>query len=360
VYVPPAVAKRIARRSAQREHIPVGPFLRQMGQEAHFADLTSPKGAQGYAQFEPGTAASVGLKDPHDPNQAYAAAAKLMRQYIDQFGSERAALVAYNAGPGAVGHALPGETKGYLATILGGGSGGQGGLGAVGAAGGGGPLPSLVPQLDQAAFAKAQQGNLVANFLTHQPGQSTRTNPLFLSGLLSTQAPNPQDFMRNVLSFAPGGGGGSSSPSAGAGAPVAPRGGGVVHVAPGANRAGVGLQPILLKYVQDVAGLRAQPITITTGTNHDQMTVDGNVSDHWDGHAADIGVPVDSAEGDRIAMRALELAGVSPKHAADAARRGGLFTITPTSGPFKGHRIQVIWKTYQGGNHHNHVHVGVR
>jgi len=37
------------------------------------------------------------------------------------------------------------------------------------------------------------------------------------------------------------------------------------------------------------------------------------------------------------------------------ARGGGLFTLT-----HQGLRIQCIWKTNEGGDHHNHVHVGAR
>lgn len=37
------------------------------------------------------------------------------------------------------------------------------------------------------------------------------------------------------------------------------------------------------------------------------------------------------------------------------ARRGGLYTLEND-----GLRIQCIWKTDAGGNHHNHVHAGAR
>lgn len=50
----------------------------------------------------------------------------------------------------------------------------------------------------------------------------------------------------------------------------------------------------------------------------------------------------------------LTTGGVDPATAASRARSGGLFTIYPS-----GLRVQCIWKTNQGGNHHNHVHVGV-
>jgi len=135
---------------------------------------------------------------------------------------------------------------------------------------------------------------------------------------------------------------------------------GKVTVAPGADRPGVGVQPILLEYLAAMAGLYGKPIVVSTGTNHSQYTVDGNVSDHWDGYGADLGMAAnggsdDGPVGDRLATACLILAGQPPARAAADARAGGLFTLANG-----GLRIQCIWKTDQGGNHHNHVHVGVR
>lgn len=154
----------------------------------------------------------------------------------------------------------------------------------------------------------------------------------------------------------------NAAPGAGCGDTGLTSGGvpGKVVIAPGANRPGAGLQKVLVDYVAQMAGLVGKPITITTGTNHDQYTVDGNVSDHWDGHGADIGMAAnngtdDGPVGDRIMTACLLLAGEPAARASAEAERGGLYTLTP-----KGLRIQCIWKTDEGGNHHNHVHVGVR
>jgi hypothetical protein len=54
-------------------------------------------------QFEPGTAASTGVRNPNNFNQAANGAAKLLAAYHRQFGSWNAAFEAYNGGPGAVG-----------------------------------------------------------------------------------------------------------------------------------------------------------------------------------------------------------------------------------------------------------------
>ena len=76
----------------------------------------SPAGAQGIAQFMPGTAAAYGLDDPFDAAQAIDAQAHLMRDLLRRFGSVPLALAAYNAGPARVAGlrlrpALPGDPR---------------------------------------------------------------------------------------------------------------------------------------------------------------------------------------------------------------------------------------------------------
>jgi hypothetical protein len=133
---------------------------------------------------------------------------------------------------------------------------------------------------------------------------------------------------------------------------------GKVEIAAGANRPGASIARETLAFVARIAGIAGRKIVITTGTNHSEYTVDGNVSDHWDGHAADIGMAAnggtnDSPVGDRIMAACLIAAGQSPEEATANARAGGLYTLV-----HDGLRIQCIWKTYEGGNHHNHVHAG--
>ena len=119
----PAVStwQQDARSAALAAGIDPGVFTRQMGQEAHGQDLTSGAGAEGPAQFTPGTARSVGLnsRTVHQRRPAYNAAARLMAGYLKRYGNWRDALAAYNAGPGRVGQSLPPETRNYIATILG-------------------------------------------------------------------------------------------------------------------------------------------------------------------------------------------------------------------------------------------------
>lgn len=83
---------------------------------------SSPAGAQGIAQFIPSTAASYGLRDPFDTEEAIDAEAHLMSDLIHQLGSPQLALAAYNAGPAPVEAcgcvpAIP-ETTAYVSRIL--------------------------------------------------------------------------------------------------------------------------------------------------------------------------------------------------------------------------------------------------
>jgi soluble lytic murein transglycosylase-like protein len=71
----------------------------------------------------PGTARSLGLRDPFDAEQAIDAQAHLMRDLLRRFASVPLALAAYNAGPEPVAGCMcvppyP-ETRGYVARILG-------------------------------------------------------------------------------------------------------------------------------------------------------------------------------------------------------------------------------------------------
>ena len=62
---------------------------------------TSGAGAQGIAQFMPGTAHSYGLRDPFDPDAAIDAQAHLMSDLLKDFGGKPAlALAAYKPAPG--------------------------------------------------------------------------------------------------------------------------------------------------------------------------------------------------------------------------------------------------------------------
>jgi soluble lytic murein transglycosylase-like protein len=111
-------------RAAQRWSVSATLLAAQLYAESGFNPFAvSPAGAQGIAQFMPGTAAGMGLDDPFDPEAAIDAQAHLMRDLLRQFGAVPLALAAYNAGPAPVaacGCVPPyPETRGYVARILG-------------------------------------------------------------------------------------------------------------------------------------------------------------------------------------------------------------------------------------------------
>lgn len=111
-YLPVAIA------AANRYGIDPDMFVRQMMQENGLQPTgTSSEGATGIAQIMPDTAKEWGV-DPNDPVASLDAAARAMADYTQRFGPI-GALVAYNAGPGAVGKPLPAETQQYVSAIAG-------------------------------------------------------------------------------------------------------------------------------------------------------------------------------------------------------------------------------------------------
>lgn len=119
----PAVYRPMIARAAQRWNVGAVLLAAQLRAESGFnPHARSPAGAQGIAQFMPGTARAYGLRDPFDPAAAIDAQARLMRALLQQFAAVPLALAAYNAGPGAVQAcrcAAPyAETRDYVARIL--------------------------------------------------------------------------------------------------------------------------------------------------------------------------------------------------------------------------------------------------
>jgi len=114
------------KEAAESSSIPIGFFARLLWQESRFrSSEVSSAGAQGVAQFMPGTAVEVGLDDPFDPFKALPASAKFLRRLHDEFGNLGLAAAAYNAGSGRIRKwlsgrgALPRETRDYVRIITG-------------------------------------------------------------------------------------------------------------------------------------------------------------------------------------------------------------------------------------------------
>ena len=121
-FVPPRFRDPLT-EAAARWNVSAALLAAQLMAESNFNPFAvSPAGAEGIAQFMPGTAASYGLEDPFDPVEAIDAQAHLMSDLIHQFGSPELALAAYNAGPAPVEAcscvpAIP-ETSAYVARIM--------------------------------------------------------------------------------------------------------------------------------------------------------------------------------------------------------------------------------------------------
>ncbi len=117
---------RAIEQDAAENNLPVEFFARVIWQESRFnAQAVSRKGAQGIAQFMPGTADYRGLVDPFDPIEALKNSASYLRDLEQKFGNLGLAAAAYNAGPARVSafltnhRPLPGETRNYVAIITG-------------------------------------------------------------------------------------------------------------------------------------------------------------------------------------------------------------------------------------------------
>jgi hypothetical protein len=122
-FVPPRYAAALG-RAAQRWSVSAALLAAQIYAESRFNPFArSAAGAQGIAQFMPGTAAAYGLRDPLDAARSIDAQAHLMRDLLGRFAAVPLALAAYNAGPLPVQQCMcvppiP-ETQAYVANILG-------------------------------------------------------------------------------------------------------------------------------------------------------------------------------------------------------------------------------------------------
>lgn len=117
---------RMIEGAAAAHHMPVDFFTRLIWQESSFRPgVVSGAGAQGVAQFMPGTAAERNLSDPFDPEQAIPKSAELLDELRARFGNLGLAAAAYNGGPARVEAwlagrgGLPGETRSYVEIITG-------------------------------------------------------------------------------------------------------------------------------------------------------------------------------------------------------------------------------------------------
>lgn len=321
------------------------------GESGFRMGAVSPANARGGTQFTPGSRqiaiSRFGIDPWKNPDQAEHAAALHLLGKIN--GSK--GLSGYNPGSASYADYILGQRVSGL--------GGRGGRG-----GGGGISSFAVSPVKTTTQQTVSTPSVPQSGGLPMPAFSAANKVALPQGfgqIPSGGGPAPPSTVTTTTSTSGGGVTGAQGAPGGTGAPGRSRGQYVV--APGANRPGVGLSGDLTRFVSLTAGRYGRTLRIGTGTAHNRLTTTGNVSDHWDGHAADIPVPYLSAKGDRIATAALIEAGVPVSRARQMARQGGLYTLTPTHGPLKGHRIQVIWRVtgaQNGGDHTTHVHLGIQ
>lgn len=106
-------------------------------------------------------------------------------------------------------------------------------------------------------------------------------------------------------------------------------------------------RPEILRFVGEVGMVAGTKLTPWGNESHSLRTVDGRPSAHATGRAADI--PASGDELIRLGRAALVAAGMSPAEAAKA--KGGIYNVGGK---------QIIFATNKGGNHFDHLHVGLR
>ena len=116
----------LMQQQADAKGLPAMFFVRLIWKESRFnPGAVSPKGAQGIAQFMPGTASDRGLDDPFEPRSAIVHSASLLADLRSEFGNVGLAAAAYNAGAERVRawldgrSSLPAETIGYVSFVTG-------------------------------------------------------------------------------------------------------------------------------------------------------------------------------------------------------------------------------------------------
>jgi hypothetical protein len=120
----PAALRPLLSRAARAEQVPPALLAAQLEAESGFdASARSPAGAEGIAQFMPGTWAGTWnpqrLRSPFEPGPAIFAQARLMHLLLEAAGGDIAsALAAYNAGPAVLAREWPRETRAYVAHVL--------------------------------------------------------------------------------------------------------------------------------------------------------------------------------------------------------------------------------------------------
>jgi membrane-bound lytic murein transglycosylase B len=201
----PAQYQALIDRAAAQYGVPADHLARLLRQESGFdpdvisGQRVSSAGAQGIAQFMPGTAREMGV-DPLNPDQAIPGAARYLSQLQKQFGGNlEHATAAYNWGPGnlqkwlAAGgdpSRMPAETQQYLKAVMQGGASPQQTAGAMPAFGWS-PQAATTPAAQASAAPQAASSSLLGA-LPAAGGKS-------MAGILGMMGGQPQQMQAPPL-----------------------------------------------------------------------------------------------------------------------------------------------------------------
>lgn len=119
----------------------------------------------------------------------------------------------------------------------------------------------------------------------------------------------------------------------------------------------VGIKKDMMKFLERIAGETSEQIVVSSGKRNDPG------SNHHSGNAADIDTSGDARssksagnKGDNIAIAVMVVCGMSRAE----ARKKLVSSLTNFSEnlTWEGYSVEMGWRTLEGGNHFNHVHVG--
>jgi Transglycosylase SLT domain len=349
----------------------------------------SPAGAQGLTQLMPATAKGLGVRNVYDPWQNVLGGARYLAAQLKRFDDPRLALSAYNSGPGGAesGGQIEGyaETQNYVKRVM-----------ALEAQyrniqeGGATSLPGVPSRPVEPAMptggaaspepsAGLAPGSSLADIMGFVPGTPspelnrerlmggeglTAVGPLSeMTVAASQQMPNmvgPKlaDFMRSAQMARQQQQGELPPPMANVmpddddAGPVGDAAGNwqewvkdpEVRQGPSKHHT-----PAILRAVGMLGQRMGKKLAPWGNESHSKMTTSGNVSAHYSGNAADI--PGSGKQLAEMGRQALIMAGMDPDQAELAARKGGLYNVGG---------YQIIFNTNEGGNHYDHLHLGLR
>lgn len=325
--------RKIARAKARKYGLDPSVFARQINAESGFNPRARSRvGAQGIAQIMPGTAKAWGV-NPMDPVAALDAAAKNMAAYVRKYGGYENALRAYNAGPGAIEKSKSyAETNNYVKKIL----GGKG-------------EPKTKPKAKRSGTRTIPGRAGTPGKYTPIKRETDYVGAITDALLMGKKGRRGQPLLQAALGLVDTGE--YTTVSGGTyerGEPGTPSR--VVKRKPksrstaGRNAAQTAIQ---LSRLLDGHGLRT-----TSGKRDTVYTASGNISDHAkvkkNASARDKAGTVEQMDAGAVALaRELGIKGYKKGQPLVATVRRN------------GQRIQVLYRTNVGGDHFDHIHVGV-